>query len=303
MSNIPGDPVNPTFVEPNPDNPDRAVVLGAGGDFVVTLSKEPGSSQQFLSRQGTWVTFGTTELTSWGNIVGDITDQADLMAMFALYSPTTDFAPVAFTGDYNSLTNLPPLGTVSPINLSGLSSQFLRGDGVWAIPVDVTAEWGNISGNILAQTDLIALLDLKAPLDSPVFSGTPSGPTPPVDNSSTRFATTAWYFGQAYNGNPVMDGVASSGDSTRWARGNHRHPTDTSLAPLDSPTFIGTPTVPTPAFPNNSQLVPNTIWVNQAIAAVGGIPEAPSDGKIYGRMNGAWIAFSPGTRWDNTGAA
>ena len=34
----------------------------------------------------------------------------------------------------------------------------------------------------------------------------------------------------ASSSNPVMDGVATSGISTNWAKGDHRHPTDTTRA-------------------------------------------------------------------------
>lgn len=34
--------------------------------------------------------------------------------------------------------------------------------------------------------------DKKAALDSPAFSGTPTAPTPPSSDNSTRIATTAW---------------------------------------------------------------------------------------------------------------
>ena len=146
-------------------------------------------------------------------------------------------------GQYNDLLNKPVLGDLAFIDTNGLTSYFLRGgDGTWAIPVDVYATWGNISGDINAQTDLMALLNLKAPLTSPVFTGNPRAPLAPLDDSSDSVATTAWFFGQVFNGSPVMAGVASSGDSTRWARGNHRHPTDTTRAPLDTPAFIGLPT-------------------------------------------------------------
>jgi Chaperone of endosialidase len=232
MSKLPVDPYNRTYIVEAPlDNPDRAPLGGTGKDFVVTLSdnvETPGSDMMFLSRSGKWVPFTTTDLVTWGSITGDITEQADLMAMFAQYTPTTGYHSVAFSGNYNELNNLPPLGTVSPLNLNGATSMFLRGDGVWAIPVDVNAEWGNITGNINAQTDLIALLDLKAPITSPVFQGNPQAPTPPKDNNSKSIATTEWFFGQAFNGVPQMDGVGSSGNSTLWARGNHVHPTDTT---------------------------------------------------------------------------
>jgi hypothetical protein len=44
---------------------------------------------------------------------------------------------------------------------------------------------------------------------------------------------------------PTMNGTAAIGTSTKWATENHVHPTDTSRAPLASPTFTGTVTVPT----------------------------------------------------------
>jgi hypothetical protein len=47
--------------------------------------------------------------------------------------------------------------------------------------------------------------------------------------------------------NPVMDGTAAAGTLSTFARGDHSHPTDTSRAPLSSPTFTGTVTVPTGA--------------------------------------------------------
>lgn len=43
---------------------------------------------------------------------------------------------------------------------------------------------------------------------------------------------------------PVMDGVAAVGDGTAWARSNHVHPSDTSRAPIASPTFTGMVTAP-----------------------------------------------------------
>lgn len=44
---------------------------------------------------------------------------------------------------------------------------------------------------------------------------------------------------------PAMDGAAAVGTGTTWARADHVHPSDTSRAPTVSPTFTGTPTLPT----------------------------------------------------------
>ena len=60
---------------------------------------------------------------------------------------------------------------------------------------------------------------------------------------------------------PSMDGVATIGTSVFYSRADHIHPTDTSRAPIASPTFTGIPTVPTPANPDNTQQVANTTWV------------------------------------------
>lgn len=304
MSNLPVDPYDRTvIVEPALDNPDRAPLAGTGRDIVVTLNPPDvvGRDLMFLSSSGKWVPFTTTDFTTWGAIVGNIEDQADLMAMFAEYSKTTDFHPVAFSGNYTQLNNKPPLGTVSPIDLNGLSSYFLNGAGQWVIPTDVYAIWGNIGGTLSNQADLQAALNLKAPLVSPVFTGTPAAPTPPVDDSSTRIATTAWFFGQAFNASPLMNApTASSGALTKWARGDHVHPTDTTRAPLDSPQFINLPIAPTPPVGNNTQRLATTAFVVAQIAAAGVIPP-PIDGKMYGMLNGAWTEIKVGTKWDNAG--
>lgn len=43
---------------------------------------------------------------------------------------------------------------------------------------------------------------------------------------------------------PLMDGTAAVGTETKYARGDHRHPTDTTRAPLDDPTFTTRVTSP-----------------------------------------------------------
>jgi Collagen triple helix repeat (20 copies) len=48
--------------------------------------------------------------------------------------------------------------------------------------------------------------------------------------------------------NPVMDGTVAIGTGTTWARADHVHPTDTSRAPLASPTFTGVVTLSRSAF-------------------------------------------------------
>jgi hypothetical protein len=79
---------------------------------------------------------------------------------------------------------------------------------------------------------------------SPALTGTPTAPTAAVDTNTTQIATTAMVLGQAASATPLINGTAAVGTSTRYARADHIHPTDTTRAPLASPTFTGTVTIP-----------------------------------------------------------
>lgn len=94
-----------------------------------------------------------------------------------------------------------------------------------------------VTSNIQTQ------LNAKAPLASPALTGTPTAPTASVNTNTTQVATTAFVVGQAASSSPLVDGTVAVGSSLRYAREDHVHPTDTSRAPLASPTFTGTVTV------------------------------------------------------------
>jgi hypothetical protein len=98
------------------------------------------------------------------------------------------------------------------------------------------------TGSTTAPAALAALG--AAPLASPALTGTPTSPTAAADTATTQIATTAFVTGQAANVAPLIDGVATVGTSLRYARQDHIHPTDTTRAPLASPTFTGTVTIP-----------------------------------------------------------
>ena len=88
-----------------------------------------------------------------------------------------------------------------------------------------------------------------APLASPTFTGTPLSTTASVSTNTTQIATTAFVLGQGNStaGTIGMNGVQAAGTSNLYARADHIHPTDTTLAPLASPTFTGTVTIPSGA--------------------------------------------------------
>lgn len=63
-------------------------------------------------------------------------------------------------------------------------------------------------------------------------------------------------------------------------------------APLASPALTGNPTAPTPAVGDNDTSIATTAFVQAEIAAQTLIPEAPSDGVAYVRLNGAWVSIT-----------
>ena len=77
------------------------------------------------------------------------------------------------------------------------------------------------------------------------LQGTTNGVTAAADTNSVALATTAYVVGQAGSATPLVNGTAAVGTSLRYARQDHVHPTDTSRAPLASPAFTGTPSLPT----------------------------------------------------------
>ena len=108
-----------------------------------------------------------------------------------------------------------------------------------ASPVTAT-EVGYLDG---ATSNIQDQIDSKAPLAGPSFTGTPIAPTASADQNDTQIATTAFVIGQAASAAPEADGTAAAGTSLKYARADHVHPTDTTLAPKASPTFTGTVTV------------------------------------------------------------
>jgi len=130
-----------------------------------------------------------------------------------------------------------------------------------------------------------------APLASPTFTGTPAAPTAAVDTNTTQLATTAFVLAQAGSASPVMDGTATVGTSTRFARQDHVHPTDTSRAPVASPTFTGKATTAASAAGGAGFNLPH-----------GAAPTAPANGDfwtttaaVFARLNGTTVQLATQT--------
>jgi hypothetical protein len=157
--------------------------------------------------------------------------------------------------------------------------------------------WAELTGTYaltgLSTTGAASIGTTLGVTGATTLSGGGTSTTAAIDNNSTNIATTAYVVGQASGTAPVMNGTATIGTSLRYSRQDHVHPSDTSRAPLASPTFTGTVTIPagasisgyaplasptfsgTPAAPTatagtNTTQIASTAFVSTAIAGITG---------------------------------
>jgi hypothetical protein len=119
------------------------------------------------------------------------------------------------------------------------------------------------SGASISGYATTASLSSYAPLASPTFTGVPAAPTASANTNTTQVATTAFVLGQGNStaATIAMNGSQAAGTSNLYARADHIHPTDTSRAPLASPTFTGTPLAPTAVADTNTTQIATTAYV------------------------------------------
>jgi hypothetical protein len=199
--------------------------------------------------------------------------------------PASLVGAVQYQGTWNASTNSPAL-----VSSTGAKGQYYKVSVAGATTIDTISQWNvgdtiifdgttwdkidglsseviTVAGRFGAVVLAVADVSGAAPLASPTFTGVPAAPTAAVDTNTTQLATTAMVLAQAAAATPLIDGAAAIGTSTRFARGDHVHPTDTTRAPLASPTFTGTPAAPTAAVDTNTtQLATTAMVLGQASA-------------------------------------
>jgi hypothetical protein len=179
-------------------------------------------------------------------------------------STTTLNGTTNFTGPITGVVNNVSLGTGAGISVFTLFS----GATVSGSTKTVTIGTGGLAGS----TTTIAIGSTTG-TSTTTLQGITNGVTEAVDTNNTELATTAFVVGQAGSATPIVDGTAAVGTSLRYARQDHVHPTDTSRAPLASPAFTGTPSLPTgttaitQTVGNNTTALATTAFVTAAVPA------------------------------------
>lgn len=175
----------------------------------------------------------------------------------AVDTNNTQVATTAYVLGQGSTANPPMAGVAAP----GTSLRFSKADHVH--PSDTS----------------------KASLASPALTGVPTAPTAAAGISTTQVATTAYVIGQAATVVSPMDGVAAVGTSTRFARQDHVHTSDTTKVNTSTlgvangvATLDATGLVPTTQLP---------AYVDDVLefANLAAFPATGESGKIYVALN------------------
>ena len=198
-------------------------------------------------------------------------------------------------------------------NLTATSGQIVIGNSTGGASINLgtgatlsgSTKAVNIGSQGLAGSTTNIRIGSNAGTSTITLDGTTNGVTLAADTNSVALATTAFVVGQAGSATPLVDGTAAVGTSLRYARQDHVHPTDTTRAPLASPTFTGTPSLPTgttavtQTVGNNTTAVATTAFVlanagSTSFATSTQSRAATSTTVAQNPSTSLWQAMSPG---------
>lgn len=217
------------------------------------------------------------------------------------------FATVATSGSYADLSNKPDMvqsvngvdGRVAILrNGSEISATGTASGGTIDITVPTkTSDLTNDSGFITGYTETDPTVPAWAKAASkPTYTASEVGALPSTTTIPTASTT-----------NPSMDGTASYGSGTAYARSNHVHPTDTSrqatlvsgtnIKTVNSTSLLGSGNVSVQATlvsGTNIKTVNGNSLLGSGNLAISGLPSvtASDNGKVLKVVNGAWAAAS-----------
>lgn len=234
--------------------------LGSNG-----LRFKDGYFEGSVNSTGGYVGNLTGDVT--GNVTGDLTGNADTVTAL---QTARNIAGVSFDGTADI--------EIPPENLLGVTSEAAELNILDGATVNVN-QVNTLAGSDITTT-IQAQLNLKAPIDSPTFTGTPElTTTPTAGDNSTKLASTAYVDNAVSsiidsaptNLDTLNELAAALGDDSNFAT-----TVTNSLAlkaPINSPTFTGTAQLnATPATGDNSTKIATTEFVQNALVGKFEIP-------------------------------
>jgi hypothetical protein len=167
------------------------------------------------------------------------------VASGATISGSTKAVNIGTAGVVGSTTNItvgPVLGA-STTSIGGTTAASTLNLATGAT-LTATTKAVNIGTSGVAGSTTTIAIGSTTGTSTTTLQGTTNGVTAAADTNSVALATTAFVVGQAGSATPLVNGTAAVGTSLRYARQDHVHGTDTTRAPLASPSFTGTVTIP-----------------------------------------------------------
>jgi len=192
----------------------------------------------------------------------------------------------------NFLSQLQARDTDLALQFDGTTSSNIPTGAIrWTSSANTWQKWSGSAWGALSSTFAFPAITVSGVA---TLTGGGTSITPATDNNTTNIATTAFVIGQASGTAPVMDGTAAIGSSLRYARQDHVHPTDTSRAPLASPSFTGTA-----SFAGDVNLT-GTGYLDLPAGTTAQRPGSPSPGMV--RYNSSLSQFEGyGSTWGAIG--
>lgn len=287
-----GNPGWNTDVEDNWDALDASRALGG---LSVTLAESPSSSLNVMVSAGVYFknagTVGTYAGTSSFAMTASSTNYIYLTDAGSLSVNTTAFP---------SATNLVRLATV----VAGSSTITSIADArVYLVSFGAAGSAGVSSvftrtGSVVATSGdyTVSQVTGAAPLASPALTGVPTAPTASNGTNNTQVATTAFVLANVGGG--AVSSVFGRTGAIVQVSGDYGVSDVTGAAPLASPTFTGTVTIPTVSTGDNSTKAASTAYV-QAQAYL----TSNAVSSVFGRTGVVTATTSDYTVSQVTGAA
>lgn len=279
---------------------DAGVVYVNVGTYASPVWKPIGSVQSVNGQTGAVTTYKGAWTTATKYYVGDmVSNDGNLYICKTEHTSAASFADTNWqsASPVNHASSATTYGTGTDANYGHLKLS------------DSTSSASSTDGGTAATPAAVKAAYDLANDALPKSGGTMSGAIAMGSNKITGIAdgttaTDAAAFGQiptASTADPEMDGTASAGTSSAWAKGDHVHPTDTSRAPLASPAFTGTPTAPTAAAGTDNTQIATTEFVMDAIGGLAqamvfkGVVNAASDIPANHTVGWTYIVGTAGT--------
>jgi hypothetical protein len=252
------------------------------GDIFTTTSglfmRQNGTTRQYVDFDGTQTINGVKVFSNATQTLGNSTDTGTIsVASGATISASTKTVNIGTGGVSGSTTNItvgPVLGA-STTSIGGTTAASTLNLATGAT-LTATTKAVNIGTDGVAGSTTNITIGSTTGTSTTTLQGTTNGVTAAADTNSVALATTAYVVGQAGSATPLVNGTAAVGTSLRYARQDHVHPTDTSRAPLASPSLTGTPLAPTATAGTNTTQIATTAFVTAAVPGFASTAEIAS---------------------------